>query len=149
MGPASELAAHGIRCRADVPVGRNLQDHMFLLHQFAAGHSLTRRIRPQAVSAIAQYLAASRGPLAAGPLQGVAFASSGVRREALPSERPASAPQKSRGGPVPAAAFALGPAPPPRLQSRSPCTAHVPASGAVQRASIPDLQLHFAPVSTG
>lgn len=152
IGPARELATHGIRCRADLPVGANLQDHMFLLHQFAARDSLTRRIRPQALSAVAQYLAAGRGPLAAGPLQAVAFAASGVRREDTPGERPASRPRvparsEAEGGAAPAAASAsAGPAPPPRLQSRTPCTAHVPASDAVQRASVPDLQLHFAPV---
>jgi len=36
IGPAAQLAQHGIACRADLPVGENLHDHLFLPMTFLA-----------------------------------------------------------------------------------------------------------------
>ena len=44
VGPAEHLASHGIECRADLPVGQNLHDHLFLPMTFLAprgGHKGT------------------------------------------------------------------------------------------------------------
>lgn len=68
VGPAAELAAHGIRPVHDLPgVGRNLQEHVRLAHQYDAAppHSFARELRfdRAAVSFLRWYLAGT-GPFA-------------------------------------------------------------------------------------
>lgn len=75
IGPAGHLAEHGIPCISDLPVGRNLMDHIYPSIHFYTTEKVTlvqhRVINP---ITLLTYLAAARGPLTSlGAIEGIAF----------------------------------------------------------------------------
>ncbi|MGV1008395.1 MAG: GMC family oxidoreductase [Dermatophilaceae bacterium] len=72
IGPADELAAHGIRSVHDLPgVGRNLVDHPVVPASFRA--SAGSLLAAQSAGAVARYLLRRSGPLASNVAQAGAF----------------------------------------------------------------------------
>lgn len=75
IGPAEHLAKHGIPCISDIPVGKNLMDHIYPSIHFYTEEKVTlvqhRVINP---ITLLTYLAAGRGPLTSlGAIEGIAF----------------------------------------------------------------------------
>lgn len=73
IGPAQELAAHGVRVVADLPgVGRNLQDHLAtgLAHVCTQPVSLANA---ESVTSVARYLLGRGGPLTSNVAEAGAF----------------------------------------------------------------------------
>jgi len=83
IGPAQELHEHGIECIQDLPVGRNLQDHLLVgmgyrvkpdQQPFAPLKPLTGGI----ISGLFQHFLSGTGNLSFPPLHGTAFYHSGL-----------------------------------------------------------------------
>src|SRR3954466_3176711 len=71
VGPAADLAAVQVECRHDLPVGRNLQDHLMLSFVvFTDRGSLMSFATPEA---FAQYEREGRGPITSNGGEGGAF----------------------------------------------------------------------------
>jgi choline dehydrogenase-like flavoprotein len=71
VGPAADLAAVQVECRHDLPVGRNLQDHLMLSFVvFTDRGSLMSFATPEA---FAQYETEGRGPITSNGGEGGAF----------------------------------------------------------------------------
>ena len=77
IGPAAELARHGIDVTADLPgVGQGLQDHFGAFVQHACKKPVTyfNHLGPVgAIKSVVQYLATGLGPLSHYPTQAMAF----------------------------------------------------------------------------
>jgi choline dehydrogenase len=71
LGPADELRALGVEPRVDLPVGRNLHDHLFLALVWLTDHeSLRTAMTPEN---LALFEREGRGPLTSGFSEGGAF----------------------------------------------------------------------------
>ncbi|MEW5424905.1 GMC family oxidoreductase [Amorphus sp. 3PC139-8] len=85
IGPADELARHGIDVAADLPgVGKNLQDHLLVRVEYDCTEpvSLHRLMRAdKAAFALVQAIATGTGPAARFPLEAGAFLRSGLDPE--------------------------------------------------------------------
>jgi len=81
VGPKRELEAMGVPVVADLPVGKNLQDHLLLFQCFKTKESgpLSPHMDLYAVGQLFRYLLTKGGLLAHGHLQGTAFATTGLR----------------------------------------------------------------------
>lgn len=87
IGPADELRAHGIEVVHDVPgVGRNLQDHIDLVHSYRTGSNtetfgLAARSSGRMLNAVAQWRRSRTGLMTSNYGEGVAFLKSSPELE--------------------------------------------------------------------
>lgn len=94
IGPKNELKRHGIPVIANLPVGLNLQDHIYPLGlNFVADENLKPKgeswtyfqSRVHTASNIAKYLVLGRGPVASiGALEGMGFIRTRFANQTLP-----------------------------------------------------------------
>jgi choline dehydrogenase len=110
IGPAAELREHGIATRADLPVGRNLQDHPVVTVVWRAdGESLTAAGAPEHV---ARFERDGRGPLTSTLVEAGAFVHT---RAGLPAPDvqlhffAVALPSSHLGPPVDAHGYTIGP----------------------------------------
>ena len=87
MGPKEDLEALKIPVVADLPVGKNLQDHLMMFFGFQAknGTPLPPRGSLKAFRVLFEYLLFKTGPAANTILQGTAFHTSGLRNDNSPA----------------------------------------------------------------
>ena len=87
IGPSSHLKEAGIEAKVDLPVGKNLYDHVMVTLTFLAQpgsevyiHTLHKE-DVSTLSNLFQYLALGTGPLSTSTVEAVAFLDSGVDRD--------------------------------------------------------------------
>lgn len=81
IGPTQELQEHGIECIQDLPVGRNLQDHLMLFMGYKvkpAQQPFSVTLTGGILSALFQHIFYGTGNLSFPPLHGTAFYHSGI-----------------------------------------------------------------------
>ena len=90
VGPAKQLKEAGIKVRADLPVGKNLQDHIMVPVGFNSGHipsssGLTfSKELVGSFQSLAQYFILGVGPLATSALEAHGFVQSGLQGDVDP-----------------------------------------------------------------
>jgi choline dehydrogenase len=73
IGPCEELKALGIECIRDLPVGKNLHDHIFLPEIFKTEEKHGLGADDENISNFAQYLLSGTGPLGISPVEVTGF----------------------------------------------------------------------------
>ena len=86
IGPEEQLQEANITLKRDLPVGKNLQDHLMISIAYTSNVSFETglALTPPFVetwSHIAQYLITGRGPLSASPVEAHAFLQSGLQED--------------------------------------------------------------------
>lgn len=83
VGPKEELSKHNIPLVADLPMGKNMQDHTFIFQEFAVKDDQTLRtdkgFELRALVELFQYFTSKTGLLAVSPVEAMAFTNSGYR----------------------------------------------------------------------
>ena len=87
IGPREHLEEVGIPVRADLPVGRNLQDHVMAPFGCVAPdipveeHLVFSEAHAQSIDSLLRFVATGSGPLSVSPAEALAFIDSGVEDE--------------------------------------------------------------------
>nr|BAJ97253.1 predicted protein [Hordeum vulgare subsp. vulgare] len=81
VGPREELEKHGIAVVADLPVGRNLQDHLFVPVPYKCNIDTYSEKAIGTLPNLFNYLVNKKGPLSSNGLECTAFTQTGVRKD--------------------------------------------------------------------